>query len=198
MSLFDLAAGLLLGVSALVGWFRGATREVTTAAALLIAAGGAMFTLRYSGPVARHAIHTPWLANLVAILIVFTAVYVVLRVAAAAMTRRIHQTRGLGEVDRAIGAGFGVVRALVVLGLAYLTLNAVTPADRMPTWITGAMLYPVSAASAQTLKAFAPQGSRLARQVEPIVGQAINGGSANRTDGADQTSDDAPPPRTTP
>ena len=178
MSMFDLAAGLVLIVSVLVGWLRGATREVTTVAALVFAAIVAVFALRFSGPVARHAIHTPWLANIAAILLVFVAVYILLRVAAGAVTRRIHQTSGLGGVDRTIGAGFGAARALVVLGLANLIINAIMPADRMPTWISGAWLYPVSMASGQALKAFAPQGAKLAKQVYPVVGNAITS-SAN-------------------
>jgi membrane protein required for colicin V production len=179
MSLFDLAAGLVLIVSAAVGWIRGATREVTTVAALVAAAVVAMLALRFTAPLARGAIHTPWLANIAAILIVFTAVYIVLRVAAGAMTRGIHRTRGLSEVDRAVGAGFGVARALVVLGLAYLTINAVTPPERMPVWIKGAVLYPLSEISGRALRSFAPQGSKLAREVEPIVGHALSGAEDN-------------------
>jgi membrane protein required for colicin V production len=175
MSLFDLAAGLVLIVSALVGWIRGASREVATVAAIIIAAIMALAALRFTGGIARHAIHTPWLANIAAILIVFVAVYIVLRVMAGALTRRIHQTRGLGGVDRAVGAGFGVARALVILGLANLTLTAITPPDRMPTWIKGAMLYPVSTYSADALKAFAPHGADLAKRVAPVVGKAISG-----------------------
>jgi len=200
MSLFDLAAGLVLIVSAIVGWIRGASREVATVAAIIIAAILALAALRFSGPVARHAIHTPWLANIAAILIVFAAVYILLRVMAGALTRRIHQTQGLGGLDRTIGAGFGIARALVILGLANLTLNAITPADRMPPWIKDAMLYPVSAYSAQALKAFAPHGVNLAKQVAPVVGNAISG--ANDQDenqdynGAPATPD--PRPETTP
>jgi membrane protein required for colicin V production len=175
MSLFDLAAGLVLIVSALVGWIRGASREVATVAAIVIAAVVALAALRFTGPVARHAIATPWIANIVAILIVFVAVYILLRVLAAGLTRQLHQT-SLGGLDRTVGAGFGVARALVILGLANLTINAIVPADRMPTWISGAWLYPVSSASGQALKAFAPQGARLAHEVEPVVGKAIAGG----------------------
>ena len=174
MSLFDLGAGLLLIVSAAVGWIRGASREVATVAAIVIAAIVALMALRISGPVARHAIHTPWLANIVAILIVFAAIYILLRVAASALTRRLHQT-SLGGADRAVGGLFGVARALVILGLANLTLNAITPPDRIPTWISGALLYPVSSVSADALKAFAPHGVSLAKQVAPVVGHAITG-----------------------
>jgi membrane protein required for colicin V production len=197
MSLFDLAAGLVLIVSVLVGWIRGAAREVATVAALILAAIVALFALRFSGPVARHAIHTPWLANIAAILIVFAAVYILLRVMAGALTRRIHQTSGLGGLDRMVGAGFGAVRALVVLGLANLTVNAIMPPERMPTWISGALLYPVSSISASALKAFAPRGADLARQVYPVVGKAItSGGQDNEAGAADQQNRDYNEPQT--
>jgi membrane protein required for colicin V production len=176
MSLFDLAAGLVLVVSVLVGWLRGATREITTVAALILAAIFALYTLRYTGPIARHAIHTPWLANIAAILMVFAAAYILLRVAAGAIIRGIHRTTALGGLDRTVGAGFGVVRALILLGLVNLTLTSVTPADRIPPWISGAALYPISTVSAQSLKAFAPKGASLARQVYPAVGKAITNG----------------------
>ena len=197
MNLFDLAAGLLLIVSVLIGWIRGAAREVATVAALIVAAVVALFALRFSGPVARHAIHTPWLANIAAILIVFAAVYVLLRVAAAALTRQIHQTSGLGGLDRMVGAGFGAARALVVLGLANLTVNAIMPADRMPPWISGALLYPVSAVSASALKAFAPRGADLAKQVYPVVGKAItSGGQDNEASASDEQNRDYNDPQT--
>ena len=173
MSLFDLAAGLVLIVSAAVGWIRGASREVATVAAIVIAAVVALAALRFTGPVARHAIATPWIANIAAILVVFVAAYILLRVLAAALTRQLHQTSGLGGLDRTVGAGFGVARALVLLGLANLTINAIVPPDRMPAWISGAWLYPVSSVSGHALKVFAPQGARLAHSVEPVVGKAI-------------------------
>jgi len=173
MTLFDIAAGLVPLVSALVGWIRGGTREIATVLAFVFAAVIALFALRFSGPIARHAIHTVWLANIAAILIVFVAVYILLRVLAGGLTRRIHQTAGLSGADRLLGAGFGLLRALVILGLANLTINAITPPERMPVWISHAYLYPLSDLSARTLKAFAPQGAKLARQVGPVVGHAI-------------------------
>jgi membrane protein required for colicin V production len=184
LGLFDLGAALVLLVSVLVGLIRGGAREVATVAAIIIAAIVALFALRYSGPIARHAIDTPWLANIAAMLIVFVAVYILLRVAASALTRRIHRTSGLGGVDRALGGGFGLVRALVILGIANLTLNAIMPPDKMPTWISQAFLYPVSTVSADALKAFAPQGAKLAGEVAPVVGKAITSGADDPGDGA--------------
>jgi len=173
MTLFDLFAGLLLVGSALVGWIRGGTRELATVVAFVVAAVAGVFALRFTGPIARHAIHTPWLANIAAILIVFVFVFILLRVMASALGRRIHQTAALGTADRVIGAGFGLIRALVVLGLFNLLLTAATPPERMPKWISGATLYPLSTASARVLKAFAPQGAALAHKVAPVVKKAV-------------------------
>ena len=132
-----------------------------------------------------------------AILLVFIAVYILLRVAAGALTRRIHQTSALGGADRIVGAGFGAARALVVLGLVNLTINAIMPPDRMPPWISGALLYPVSTVSASALKAFAPRGANLAKQVYPVVGKAItSGGQDNETGAADEQNRDYNDPQT--
>ena len=173
MSLFDLAAGLVLVVSALVGWFRGGVREVAAVFALTLAAVGAMFALRITGPIARHALHPAWLANLAAILIVLVALYLVLRVLASAISRRLHAEGALGGLDRTAGAGVGLARGLVVLGLANLALGALTPADRSPEWVRAARLYPVSAMAADGLKAFAPKGAAFARKFAPAVQSAI-------------------------
>ncbi|HEY3799933.1 MAG TPA: CvpA family protein [Caulobacteraceae bacterium] len=184
MSLFDLGAGLVLIVSAIIGWFRGGSREVLGVAALVLAAVAGFAALRLTGPIARAAIHTAWIANLAAIAIVFAAVFVLLRAIAAAITRGIRQT-ALGPIDHAVGAGFGLARAFTVLGLATWALTAITPPERMPKWITGAFLYPLTSASADALKAFAPKGVALARQLAPAVGHAIAGDENRDTNAAD-------------
>ena len=72
----------------------------------------------------------------------------------------------------------------MVLGLVNLTINAIMPPDRMPPWISGALLYPVSTVSASALKTFAPRGADLAKQVYPVVGKAIAGGGQDNESGA--------------
>jgi len=61
MTLFDIIAGLLLLASGVFGFIRGFTREVTTVLAFIAAAVIAVWALRYTGPLVRDAIHTPWL-----------------------------------------------------------------------------------------------------------------------------------------
>lgn len=177
MSLFDMIAGGLLLVSGVIGYARGAAREVITVVAILVATVVSLLALRFTGPIARNALHPDWIGNSVALLLVFVVVYVILRVTASAVSRRLQNTQGLGFLDRTVGFGFGLVRGLVALGAFTLVFSLATPADRMPTWITGSVLYPLSSAAANVLRAIAPQGSRLAGRAVPVLEDAVRDGT---------------------
>jgi len=172
MSAFDIAAGLALGVSVLVGWFRGGAREVTGAAAFVVSGAVAFATLRLAARVAGHFIHTPWLASLAAGLVVFAATYALLNLIGGALARLMRRSTVLGAVDHTLGAAFGLARALALLGVAALGIGAVIPPARTPRWISDAALYPLARASAQTLEAMAPGGVKLARHWAPAVQHA--------------------------
>ena len=178
MTLFDIIALLILSVSTLVGFARGALREVTTVVAFVIGVVVAIFALRFTGPVARAAVHPSWAANSVAVLVVFLAVYILVRVMAAALTRGVHNTQTLGTVDRVVGAGFGLVRGLAVLGLFNLAFNLAPPPSGVPAWVGQAKLYPLSASCARTLLALAPKGSALAGRLTPAIANAVTSGSS--------------------
>lgn len=181
MSLFDIIAGLVLILSALLGLARGATREVTTVIAFLLAAVISVFGLRFTGPIAQHMVATPWMANIAAIVVLFVAAYTVLRLIGGVLTRGVQQT-ALSGLDRGLGGGIGLARGLIAVGAFVLLINAAIPPERMPDWITGARLYPIANASAGLLRAFAPQGWKLASGVAPTVAKDIIDGPSPKDD----------------
>lgn len=172
MSAFDIGAAMLLLCSCVVGLVRGATREVVTVTALVLAAIISVVALRVTGPVARHFVHAIWLARTLAIFAGFLVAYILLRLIGGALTRTVQQTP-LSGLDRGLGLGIGLVRALVVLGGFVLLLEAATPPERMPRWISGAHLYPVAQASGDALRAFAPKGMQMVREVAPALRSAV-------------------------
>ena len=178
LTLFDIIALLILAVSTLVGFARGALREVTTVVAFVVGIAVAIFALPFTGSIARAAVKPSWAANTVAVVIVFLAVYILVRVIAAAVTRGVHSTQTLGTVDRVIGSGFGLIRGLVFLGLFNLVFNLVPPPSGVPSWVRDAKLYPLSADCARTLLALAPRGSALAGRLTPAIAHAVTGGAA--------------------
>lgn len=172
MTAFDWAAGAVLLVSGLVGFSRGATREVTTVIALVLALVLALYGLRFTGQIAHHFIATKWLANVAAILAVFVAAYVVLRLIGGALTRGVRATP-LSGVDRGLGFGIGLLRGVLVIGVAAVCIHAATPPDRRPAWLTQAKLLPLADGVGDRLKAFAPKGVELAQTVAPSVERAV-------------------------
>ena len=175
MTLFDILAGAVLAVSGLIGFARGATREVTTVIAFVLAAVIAVFSLRVTGTTAQHFIATPWMANAAAILVVFVIAYIVLRLIGGRLTGGVRQTV-LSGFDRALGFAIGLVRGLVVIGAFALLINAATPPERMPPWITKARLYPLANAAGGALRTFAPQGFKAAHDMAEGAARAVTSG----------------------
>lgn len=171
--MFDLIVLLILAVSALVGFLRGAVREVVTVVAFIVSILVAVFLLRFTAPIFRHIVHPDWLASALALLVIFLAVYIVLRVLGGLLTDKIKKTN-LGALDRAVGLGFGLVRALVTLGLFNIVFHIATPPERTPKWVTEAKLYPLTEVSADALRALAPKGSAIADKVAPALKNAVS------------------------
>jgi membrane protein required for colicin V production len=175
----------VLALSALVGFVRGAVKEVVTVAAFAGGALASIYALRFTRPLAERAVDPDWAAPAVAVVLVFVLVYIALRVLGGRLTARIKDS-ALSPVDRAAGLGLGLLRGLIVLGVFHLVLHAVTPADRVPQWIQGAAFYPMTDATADGLKVLAREGSGSAGRFKPIVERAVR-------DPADVTSSDDTP-----
>ena len=174
---FDIVVLAILLASAAFGFFSGATREMVRALSFVLAAIVAIYGLRWTGSIGREAIDPEWLGTVVAGLVVFVLVYATLRITGGAMVRGVQNTHVLGVLDRSIGLGFGVLRALVVLGALHLAFEAATPADRVPKWMTGAAFYPLTSGAARVLRAFAPKGLDMADKLAPSIGDAVREGS---------------------
>lgn len=179
MTLFDVIALAVFAVSAIVGFARGGVREMINVVSLIASALIAVFGLRISGPIMRGMMDPDWTGNVAAVVIVFVGAYIALRVGGAFLARRLHATQALGALDRAVGTGFGLLRALVVLGAFALVFNAATPAERVPQWISGAALYPLTSAAGEVLKAFAPKGMDMAGQLKPALEDAVRDGASD-------------------
>jgi membrane protein required for colicin V production len=170
---FDLIALAILALSGLIGFARGALRELVTVIAFVLAVAIGLLALRFTGPLARHWLHPAWVGNVVALLAGFLVSYIAIRIAGAGLTRSIHDVGALGMIDRVAGVGIGLIRGFVILGVFQMVFSAATPRERMPTWISHAALYPAAADSAQALKALEPEGLALAGKLAPTLKKAV-------------------------
>ena len=188
MTQFDLIALAVLAVSGLIGFVRGALRELTTIVAFGLAVLIALLALRFTGPLARHWLHPSWVGNVAALLAGFLVSYIAIRIVGALLSHSVHQVKALGGIDRVAGLGIGLIRGFVLLGVFQLVFSAATPRERMPSWISHAALYPAASDTAQALKALEPSGLAVAGKLAPTLKEAV-------TDDDGQDDDKAPADR---
>jgi membrane protein required for colicin V production len=194
VTLFDLIAIVILLVSGLVGFTRGAVRELVTVFAFTLSAMAAVYLLPVAGPLFRDLMRPAWAANAAAVVTVFIVAYIALRILGHMVTSHLRAQAVLGTVDRLIGLAFGVVRALVFLGVFYLVFNLATPPELVPQWMSKAKLYPVARASARVLQTVAPKRLTSYGRFGPALERVVKDGSEpeNSTSAAEDTQNGAP------
>lgn len=181
MSQFDILVLMLLGVSAAVGFFRGAVREVFALMALVVAAALAVLGLPAFGPTVRGVVQPDWLGTVASLVLVFVVAFIALRLIGAGLAQRVQKTQMLGFLDRSLGLLIGLGRGLIVLGALFLMFNAATPEDLRPQWITGARTWPLVSNMGRLLDELAPKGLDVAGRLKPAFQRAIDDGSGDRT-----------------
>ena len=161
MSAFDLVAAVVIAVSALMGYQRGAVREIVGLVAFAVSAIATIAFLPFSVRFAGSMFHPRFLAVAVAVIVGFAVVYIALKLIGNLLATSIHKQALLGGADRSLGLGIGAVRALILIGLFTLVFDRATPAELKPRWITSAFLYPLAQASGRMIAAVAPMGQKM-------------------------------------
>ncbi len=146
---------VILGSAGYAAW-RGFVSETLS----IVAWAAAAFASLYLGPwVARLAhglIATAWIATVVGYAIVFVAVFIPIQFASHRFSTDVKRSV-VGPLDRVLGATFGIVRGLAILGIAYLIFTAFVPIRSQPGWLTEARTLPLIQSSAEVLLALVPE-----------------------------------------
>src|SRR5436190_1814350 len=130
-NIVDLAIILLLGLSVLVGIFRGATREVLGIAGWIGALATMFYGLSLFRPLGRHYIHNAMIADLVVAGVLFVLSLAVFILISRTLSIRVKGSL-LGGLDRSLGLIFGVLRGVLVICLVYLVLGFFYPPGQVP------------------------------------------------------------------
>ena len=173
MTNFDYIVLALLMISALVGFGRGAVRELVALLALIVGGAAALFGLPYALPAAGRVIHTPWLAAAVALVALFGSAYVAMRLIGAVLARRLRGSNVLGALDRTVGLIIGLARGFVFLGALYLMFIAATPEDLRPKWIVEARTWPLVRDMGRVLVSLTPKGVDAVERLGPAFERLV-------------------------
>ena len=183
---FDFILLAILLVSAVLGYIQGALKELVSLVSLVLALALAILGFRHMEPVVDSWINPDWAAPPLTFLLLFAGAYLGLRVAGAGLAGGLRQARLLNALDRAMGFAFGLIRATLFLGVCNLAFTAASPAGYAPSWLAGSLFYPLTARSADLIRAMAPKGLDLAGRVAPKVGDAVGSALEERHEGDTQ------------
>src|SRR5579863_8046437 len=159
VTVIDCLIVLVIVVSAAYAAWRGFIWETLTIFAWVAAAFGCLYFGPYIIPMTRSLVHVDWLASLLAYAAVFLGVFIPLAFIVARFSQSVKHSP-IGPLDRAAGVAFGVVRGLVIVGMAYLAFTYFVPIRNQPRWLTEARLLPVVQTSADVLLSVVPDHPR--------------------------------------
>lgn len=154
MTGFDIAVLLLVGVGAITGFLRGFVQEMLALFAWLFA----LFAIHYLHTPLTAALEprigTPSGAAVLAFALLLLVPYGVVKLVANWLGARTRNSV-LGPIDRVLGFGFGAVKGLIIIVLAFsvvvLGYDTVWGAGGRPDWITQARSYRFVNASSEAL-----------------------------------------------
>jgi membrane protein required for colicin V production len=154
MTGFDIIVLLIVGVAAAGGFMRGFVQEVLSLAGW----GLAVLAIRYLHTDLTQFlfgyIGTPSGAAVLAFTLLLLIPYAVMRLIAARAGRRT-RTSVLGPIDRVLGFGFGGVKGVIIVVMAFALLvlgyDTAWGYGGRPTWMTTARSYSFVNASADAM-----------------------------------------------
>jgi len=120
---FDIVVLLVLLISLIMAAQRGLAREITSLMALLIASAIALFVFGRFRFAAQDFISPSWLADGALGLGTFAFAYMLMVFLLSGIVKSL-KGKKVGFIDRLFGAGFGVMRGLLVAALGVMLLTS--------------------------------------------------------------------------
>jgi membrane protein required for colicin V production len=151
--------GILLGVtlvSALLAMVRGFSREVLSILSWAAAAAAAFFFYQPVTPYVQRYIDNEKVAMAAAAAGVFVLTLIVVSFVTLRIADFIIDSR-VGALDRMLGFVFGAVRGVLLVVVAMLLFNFLTPPESQPAWVANARSKPMLDDIGARLEAAVPQ-----------------------------------------
>lgn len=154
MTVFDFIVLLIVGVTAAGGFMRGFVQEILSLASWIVA----VLALRFLHTDLTAAIHAFTGGPISAALLAFSLLLLIPYGAIGMIASRAGKTARasvLGPIDRVLGFGFGAVKGVIVVVMAFSLLvlgyDAVWGPSGRPLWISTARTYPFVNASSEAM-----------------------------------------------
>jgi membrane protein required for colicin V production len=156
LNMFDLIVATVIGLSALLSFFRGFLREIFSLAGWAVAA---IVTLRFlepaSGFVKPH-VGSEVMASGIAAVGLFFITLVLVSVVSGLVLKFLKPAAKIGLFDNLAGLAFGVARGVLIIALGYFMMSVVIAEKNYPDWIKTSASKPYVERCTHWIAEFAP------------------------------------------
>lgn len=155
-NILDLIVLIVIGLSAMLSFFRGFLREVmslgTWIAASIIALYGFPTVSTWIEPHVKSAVIASGLASIG----VFFIALIFISLLSGLLLKFIKPSKDVGVIDNLIGLGFGVARGLLIVAIGYFIATIVVLEKDMPDWVREAKSRPYISKAAKAVAKLTP------------------------------------------
>jgi membrane protein required for colicin V production len=171
MTGFDIIVLLIVGVAAVGGFMRGFVQEVMSLAAWVLAVLAVRYLHTDLTEFLFQFIGTPSGAAVLAFVLLLLIPYAAIKLIASRAGRSARNSV-LGPIDRVLGFGFGAVKGVIIVVMAFALLalgyDTTWGAAGRPTWMTTARTYSfVNAAADAMVQLIDERQRRLENEADP-------------------------------
>ncbi len=156
LTLFDLGVLTVLGLSALLSFFRGFLREMISLAAWV---GASIVTIRAMPSVSEYLkphIGSPVIANGIAAIGLFFITLITISILCGLVMKLAKPGDKIGLIDNLVGFVFGIARGALIVAIGYFAMSLVLVEKDYPNAVREAYSQPYVAKLADWLSTFAP------------------------------------------
>ena len=175
MTGFDYLVFMVVGFTAIAGFFRGFVEEVLALAAWCAAMLAVHYLHAWLTGLLAGPLHGETSAGMVAFFILLVVPYFGTKLAARQLGS-VSRNSALGPIDRVLGFGFGAVKGFVIMVLAFSLLvfayDVVWGPKGRPGWIKDGRTYPFLNAASEELMTMI--GKRRGEAVRVTRGAAVD------------------------
>jgi membrane protein required for colicin V production len=158
--LFDVCVIVLILLSAGLGFMRGFCNEIFTIFGWIGAVLATILLTPASRPFMRTYIDSKILADLATASCIFVITMVVFTIISHYATKSLQHSK-LNAVDRSLGFGFGILRGVILLGLAFLLVALLWAPEDRPEMIRKARTRPLLEVTANWVQDILPGESTI-------------------------------------
>lgn len=155
INITDAVILLILLISAIVGFARGFVKEVLSIIGWVGASFLALYLFPILKPYIREYIDNLLIADILTGAGIFILSLVILSFITHAISEKV-KASALGALDRSLGIFYGIARAVVIVGIAWLVFVQFIPPKDRPIWITDAKMLPIVKASGEFVAHLTP------------------------------------------